>query len=117
MGAILFPWQMICIGHPLGHGEHEYDGPSPCEIWEAYDGEETALLPPMHCGQVSADIDDFQIPQSERISVENIVVVAVLFDLVKLPQTKTPYSPLPEIRCNTGPPLLSDSPLRAPPFI
>lgn len=119
LGLTLVPWQSICTTHPFGHDHHGHDGPSTCELHAMVaqqPGEH--LLPPMDCTHISDATDEYNQTQVERIvpTIQQVAVAAVLFDLVSFEITEQPFLLPPEPKCRSAT-LLSDSPLRAPPFI
>jgi len=119
MGMILFPWQMICLAHPFGHEHHHHDGPSPCELHRiaAKQGGQH-ILPPMECGHILSQIDDFQQPQVEKIAptVQIYAILAVVFEFIKFDNHEQPYLFPPEPNCRSAP-LLSSLTLRGPPLV
>lgn len=118
MGIILFPWQMICITHPLGHKHHPNDGPSPCELHRiAAQQEGEYLLPPMECGNIQSQIYDLQQPQVEKIAlnVQLFAILAVVFEFIKLDNHNQPFLFPPAPNCRSAPLLSSHSP-RGPPL-
>ncbi len=121
MGIILFPWQVICTAHPLGHShEHHEEGKlSPCELYRKYVNEEGHhILPPMHCHHLSADTDDYQTQEKFQIkpSFQTIAILAVLYVLIKFDNSKQPYLFAPDPKCRSAT-LASDNPLRGPPIV
>ncbi|MBK8517137.1 MAG: hypothetical protein IPL55_12915 [Saprospiraceae bacterium] len=119
MGIILFPWQMICLAHPLGHEHHHHDGPSPCELHRiaAQQGGQH-ILPPMECNHILSAIDDLQQPQVEKIvpTFHTLIVFAVLFDFVNFDNKEQPFLFPPDPQCRSAT-LISDNPLRGPPLV
>jgi hypothetical protein len=120
MGMTLFPWQSVCVNHPLGHEDHEHDDPSTCELHKmaAKQGGEH-ILPPMDCKYIAAEIDDFNQPQDKVVIISTVqltAVVTVLLDLVSLGFPEQIFLLPPEPNCRSAT-LLSDSPLRAPPLV
>ncbi len=119
MGIILFPWQMICLAHPFGHEHHHHNDPSPCELHRiaAQQGGEH-FLPPMECGHILSQIDDFQQPQVEKIAptVQLFAILAIVFELVKLDNHEQSFLFPPDPQCRSAT-LFSDNPLRGPPLV
>lgn len=119
MGITIVPWQSMCMAHPLGHEHHAEDELSPCEIHRIVAQQAGLhLLPPMECEHVSDATDDFNQNQVEKIvpTIQLIAVASVLFDLLSFETPEQPYFNPPNPNCRSAT-LLSDSPLRAPPFI
>lgn len=71
MAVLLFPWQVLCMAHPLGHDHHDDGHPTPCEMRKLFDGEN--ILPPMHCFQISLDAADF-LPDHDAVTVPVVTV-------------------------------------------
>ncbi|MFT6443201.1 MAG: hypothetical protein ACJASM_002760 [Salibacteraceae bacterium] len=118
MGIIILPWQMMCTAHPFGHHHHKHDGPSPCEIRRmVLQQPGKQLLPPMYCNHISDATDDYKQIQVEKIvpPIQLVAVASILFDLVNFKIPKQPFLIPAEANCRSAT-LLSDSPLRAPPF-
>ena len=117
MGIILFPRQLVCMAHPLGHDHHQHEGPSPCELRQQYKGKEAALWPPMECKKALSAIEEFDQPDVQKTaSSVQMVMVAVLLDLLKINSKHQPDLPSPYPNCRSAT-LFSDSPLRAPPLV
>jgi len=118
MGIVLFPWQMICLEHPLGHDHHEQDGPSPCEIRKQYDGDGPVFWPPMPCDHLSPQKGHFQQAQKMQVKppLPTLAVVAFLFYLVSWDLPKNQFYPQPDPQNNSDPPRDINT-LRGPPLI
>lgn len=118
MGMMMLPWQLVCIAHPFGHHHHQHDGPSPCELRRQYQGTEPVFWPQMDCEHVSALIDDYQLPQTEKVipTLQTLAVTAILFDHLIIQKYECNFIPIPEVHNNSDPPLTSIS-HRGPPFI
>jgi len=119
LGFSLFPWQFICLAHPLGHDHHDKDEISPCEISKKImqqPGEH--LLPPMECEHISTYTDNFNQTDTEKItpSLQIIATTVVIFNLVNFENPPQIFLLPPEPCCRSAT-LLSDSPLRAPPLV
>ena len=82
MGIILFPWQLICLAHPLGEldhhsGDSEHKEISNCELRRQYTGKQSVIWPPMDCKQEVLKSAKFQ--QAEVIS---LILTFSPFDLI-----------------------------------
>ena len=113
------PWQLVCTAHPFGHEHHENNQPSICDLHKSIQGQEGEfLLPPMECEHINSALDDFTLVVGQNIvpDVQLLAIVAVIFEIPLDFKQNTTFliPPIPKCRSAT---LLSDSPLRAPPFI
>lgn len=114
---MLFPWQLMCMAHPMGHEHHHKPGElSPCEMRRLCT--ETSVWPPMDCNKLSINANDFQLPQNDKLtpSVQTLAVVAVLLGLFEIDLPEDFVFSLPDQQCHSRPPP-SDHLLRAPPFV
>ena len=119
MGTLLFPWQELCLAHPFGHKPHPPGEHSICELHKMYRSGKPVLLPPMHCKHVSEKVSAFQLPQNDLAKPTLITLPSVAVNVDFLPLTQyyqNDYFPLPDVRCNSGPPLPANI-LRGPPFV
>lgn len=109
MGIMLFPWQLICTAHPLGHDHHEHDGPSPCELRQQYSGDGPVFFPPMNCDHASSQFEDFQPPQTEKVrpTTKSVAVAIVIIDHIILPEHECNFIQQQETRSNSDPPCRS----------
>ncbi len=116
MGIILFPREMVCMTHPLGHN-HQHEGPSPCELRQQYKGKGDALWPPMDCKKMLTAIEQFDIQDVQKTATSvQLIVVAVLLDIINPDNNRQPDLPSPYPNCRSAT-CYSDSPLRAPPLV
>jgi hypothetical protein len=118
MGVIIFPWQSICVTHPLGHNTIAHDGPSHCETHRIYAHKKGVhLLPPMHCEHIASVIGEYNQTQADKIvTSNNISSQVVISEQTNYSQQGQSFILIPEPKCRSAT-LLSDIPLRAPPFI
>ncbi len=118
LGITLFPWQMVCIAHPLGHTHHKHDEPSPCEIRRQYKGEESVFWSPMECNHLLSQTDVFEQPEIEKIkpAIKAISIFTVLFDSIIREKNKHPFLLTPDPKCRSAT-RLTDSPFRGPPTV
>lgn len=120
MGITIFPWRLICIAHPTGHSHHQHDPnkPSPCELHRLASLQGgTHFLPPMHCGTISADTDNYTSVIQDFHFQKNIdFIVPIEYSLELKSETKENQTFLlpPEPNCRSAP-LIADNPLRGPP--
>lgn len=116
MLMMLLPFQLMCMAHPMGHAHHYAPGElSPCEQRRLC--KETSIWPPMDCYELSVNADDYQLPKNDKLtlSVQTLVVGAVLLELIEVDLQEDIVFPLPDPKCHSGPPPSSHL-LRAPPI-
>jgi len=113
----LYPWDTICLAHPFGHDHHEHDGPSPCELREQYAGSGPVYWPPMHCENLSPQIDRFQQPEKIKVKDSFRTIVFAIFQLDTLirESSEEHFFPQSEFLSNSDPPLNVNT-SRGPPF-
>jgi len=117
----IFPWQVVCAAHPMGHEHHAGNEPSVCDLHRAVSGASGEhLLPPMECNHFDSSVDEYQSGQTLKSAV-NPQVIIVLSVFLRTVEDKgesllTTFliPPIPNCRSAT---LQSDSPLRAPPLV
>lgn len=115
MGIILFPWQSICLAHPLGEPPHK--GISTCELRKEYKGDQAVFWPPMHCKHTVLKSTDFQQPQYDTILLvlSPFTITTYNFEFVSNEREMKPSLFLSEPNCRSAT-LISDNPLRGPPL-
>lgn len=114
MGIILFPWQAICLTHPL----HYHEGKSICELRKEYKGNQPFFWPPMHCKHTVLKSTDFQQSQYDSVLLvlSPFTITTYSFDFTSNQEEIRPYLFLPEPNCRSAT-LISDNPLRGPPLV
>ncbi|TDD95488.1 hypothetical protein [Flavobacterium cellulosilyticum] len=122
MGIILFPWQLICLAHPLGEHDHAGDSDhkkiSNCELRRQYTGEQSVIWPPMHCKHEVLKSAKFQQPQIDCLilSVSPFVVITSNYEFTFNSKAIKPHLFLEEPNCRSAS-IISDHPHRGPPLV
>lgn len=116
MGIILFPWQTICLAHPLGEPHHE--GKSTCELRREYKGDQAVFWPPMHCKHEVLKSTDFQQPHLDQLlfAVSPFLITTYNFEFISDSKEIKPYLFLEEPNCRSAT-IISDNPHRGPPLV
>lgn len=119
IGTLLVPWQALCLAHPFGHKPHPPGIHSACQLRKLYKSDKPAYFPPMHCKHVVEVVSAFRPHQAERLAPGGDIFPGLIhaFDRPRLGHCPAGHHrPMPELRCNTGPPH-SCTTLRGPPLI
>jgi hypothetical protein len=122
MGVILFPWQLICLAHPLGEPDHSGDPDhkeiSNCELRRQYTGKQSIIWPPMDCKQEVLKAAKFQQPQFDRLilAVSPFVLLTSNFEFTFNSKAIQPHLFLEEPNCRSAI-IISNHPHRGPPLV